>query len=135
MFNVIVSGAGWKPYRDWGMRSRIDKNPGEWKNENNQAGPFLVVARELVQRTLREGFERIQALETALARALMTMFVVSEVHPFKEGNGRTARLAMNCVLSAAVPGCEPDPTRMNDALREWLRSYHRAYNHRCLNPG
>lgn len=30
----------------------------------------------------------------------MTMFVISEVHPFKDGNGRTARLAMNCVLSA-----------------------------------
>lgn len=83
------------------MRSRIDKNPGEWKDENNQAGATLFVARELVQGTLREGFERIQALETALARALMTMFVVSEVHPFKDGNGRTARLAMNCLLSAA----------------------------------
>ncbi|MEQ1807458.1 MAG: Fic family protein, partial [Burkholderiaceae bacterium] len=32
---------------------------------------------------------------------LMTMFVVTEVHPFIDGNGRTARLAMNCVLSAA----------------------------------
>lgn len=83
------------------MRSRIDKNPGEWKNENNQAGATLFVTHELVQGTLREGFERIQALHDPLARALMTMFVVSEVHPFKDGNGRTARLAMNCVLSAA----------------------------------
>jgi Fic family protein len=29
------------------------------------------------------------------------MFVVTEVHPFVDGNGRTARLAMNAVLSAA----------------------------------
>ena len=29
----------------------------------------------------------------------MTMFVVMEVHPFLDGSGRTARLAMNCVLS------------------------------------
>lgn len=83
------------------MQSRFDKNPGEWKNQNNQAGATLFVAHELVQGTLREGFERIQALEDSLARALMTMFVVSEVHPFKDGNGRTARLAMNSVLSAA----------------------------------
>lgn len=83
------------------MQSRLDKNPGEWKDQNNQAGSTLFVAHELVQGTLREGFERIQALEDPLARALMTMFVVSEVHPFKDGNGRTARLAMNCVLSAA----------------------------------
>jgi fido (protein-threonine AMPylation protein) len=30
----------------------------------------------------------------------MTMFVVTEVHPFIDGNGRTARLAMNRMLSA-----------------------------------
>lgn len=30
----------------------------------------------------------------------MTMFVVTEVHPFLDGNGRTAWLAMNCMLSA-----------------------------------
>ena len=83
------------------MQSRLDKQPGEWKDQNNQAGSTLFVAHELVQGTLREGFDRIWALEDPLARALMTMFVISEVHPFKDGNGRTARLAMNCVLSAA----------------------------------
>lgn len=31
----------------------------------------------------------------------MAMFVVTEVHPFIDGNGRTARLAMNCMLSAS----------------------------------
>ena len=56
---------------------------------------------EQVPATLREGFDRISALTDPVARALMTMFVVSEVHPFQDGNGRTARLAMNCVLSSA----------------------------------
>lgn len=83
------------------MQARLEKNPGDWKHQNNQAGSTLFVAHELVQGTLREGFERVQALDDPLARALMTMFVVSEVHPFMDGNGRTARLAMNCVLSAA----------------------------------
>ncbi|MBK7899064.1 MAG: Fic family protein [Azonexus sp.] len=83
------------------LRSRLDKHPGEWKAHNNQAGNTLFVAPELVQGSLREGFERIAALSDPVARALMTMFVVSEVHPFMDGNGRTARLAMNCVLSAA----------------------------------
>jgi hypothetical protein len=83
------------------MRARHDKNPGEWKTRDNQAGATLFVAHELVEGTLREGFERIAALQEPLARALMTMFVVSEVHPFMDGNGRTARLAMNCMLSAA----------------------------------
>jgi hypothetical protein len=83
------------------MRARHDKNPGEWKTRDNQAGATLFVAHELVRGTLREGFERMEALQDPLARALMTMFVVSEVHPFMDGNGRTARLAMNCMLSAA----------------------------------
>jgi len=83
------------------MQSRLDKNPGQFKHQNNQAGATLFVAPELVQGTLREGFERMDALDDPVARALMAMFVVSEVHPFLDGNGRTARLAMNCVLSAA----------------------------------
>ena len=45
-------------------------------------------------------FERIRGLSHALARAIMMMFVVTEVHPFIDGNGRTARLTMNCMLSA-----------------------------------
>jgi hypothetical protein len=83
------------------MQQRPDKQPGEWKNLANQAGSTMFVLPELVPGTLREGFARIQALTDAVARALMTMFVVTEVHPFVDGNGRTARLAMNAVLTAA----------------------------------
>ncbi|MBN3853544.1 cell filamentation protein Fic [Paraburkholderia sp. Ac-20340] len=83
------------------MQARPDKNPGQWKEKANQAGNSLFVLPELVAGTLREGFTRIAALHDPVARALMTMFVVTEVHPFRDGNGRTARLAMNCVLSAA----------------------------------
>ncbi len=82
------------------MERRVDKKPGEWKDKPNQAGNTYFVAPELVPGTLREGFSRIQALNDPLARAIMTMFVAVEVHPFLDGNGRTARLAMNCVLSA-----------------------------------
>ncbi len=83
------------------MQKRADKKPGEWKDKPNQAGNTLFVIPELVQGTLREGFGRIKALAEPVARAIMTMFVVAEVHPFLDGNGRTARLAMNCVLSSA----------------------------------
>jgi hypothetical protein len=82
------------------MSARPERNPGEWKERPNQAGNTYFVLPELVPGTLREGFERIQALSHPLARAVMTMFVVTEVHPFMDGNGRTARLAMNCELSA-----------------------------------
>ncbi|MCF7694681.1 Fic family protein [Mycetohabitans sp. B2] len=83
------------------MEARQDKLPGQWKEQSNQAGNTLFVAPELVPGTLKQGFERISALTDPMARALMTMFVVTEVHPFRDGNGRTARLAMNSVLSEA----------------------------------
>jgi len=82
------------------MQSRLDKRPGEWKDKPDQAGSTLFVLPELVPGTLREGFVRINALAHPLAQAIMAMFVVTEVHPFTDGNGRTARLVMNCMLSA-----------------------------------
>lgn len=81
------------------MQARLDKRPGEWKEHANQAGSTLFVLPELVPGTLREGFERVRALTEPLARALMTMVVVAEVHPFADGNGRTARIAMNAHLT------------------------------------
>ena len=83
------------------LQSRADKNPGEWKSEPNRAGDTHFVLPKLVPGTMREGFARIQALTESLARALMAMFVVSEVHPFADGNGRTARIAMNAHLTEA----------------------------------
>ncbi|MBU6994126.1 Fic family protein [Ferrovum myxofaciens] len=83
------------------LSSRPDKNPGQWKEKLNQAGSTLFVHPELVQGTLREGFKRVALLEDPLARALMAMFVITEVHPFGDGNGRTARLAMNTYLTQA----------------------------------
>jgi hypothetical protein len=82
------------------MQRRSDKKPGEWKEKGNRAGGTYFVVPELVVGSLREGFERIRGLGHPLAQAIMTMFVVAEVHPFGDGNGRTARLAMNCMLSA-----------------------------------
>jgi len=37
-----------------------------------------------------------------MARALLAMFIVSEVHPFIDGNGRLARLVMNAELSTPI---------------------------------
>ncbi len=82
------------------MQQRADKNPGEWKHKPNQPAALTSSCRNSSSVVLREGFERIRALPHPLAQAIMTMFVVAEVHPFSDGNGRTARLAMNCMLSA-----------------------------------
>ena len=39
-------------------------------------------------------------LETGLPRGIFMMFLVVEVHPFVDGNGRVARIMMNAELAS-----------------------------------
>lgn len=80
------------------LRERPDKRPGQWKERANQAGNTSFVEPELVRGTLHQGFAAYQALDHPLARAAMLLFVVSEVHPFDDGNGRLARIMANAEL-------------------------------------
>ena len=80
------------------MRGRPDKLPGEFKKEINRAGQTVFVEPELVTGTLEKGFEIYQAIEHCLARSIFIKFVVSEIHPFADGNGRIARVMMNSEL-------------------------------------
>jgi Fic family protein len=54
----------------------------------------------LVLGTLQKGFEYYNGLPKGFARAAFMMFLVSEVHPFNDGNGRIARVMMNAELSS-----------------------------------
>lgn len=83
------------------MQARPDKNPGGYKTKANQAGATVFVAPDLVTGTLARGFEFYRALEEPFQRAIFMMIIVSEVHPFADGNGRTARIMMNAELVAA----------------------------------
>jgi hypothetical protein len=71
---------------------------GVFKTLPNQAGMILFVDPALVEGTVREGWRRLAELDTAWERAVYTMFLVSEVHPFTDGNGRIARVMMNAEL-------------------------------------
>lgn len=83
------------------MEGRPDKGPGRFKADPNRAGSTLFVAPELVEGTLAKGFEIYRGLTSPLHRAIFMMFLVSEVHPFSDGNGRAARIMMNAELVAA----------------------------------
>ena len=50
-------------------------------------------------------FEEIKSLADPIEKAARLHHGISSIHPFADGNGRTARLAMNFVLLAA--GCPP----------------------------
>lgn len=107
------------------MRARIDKNPGEFKDKNNRAGETEFVDFNLVKGTLIKGFDYYNAIQQPFARAVFMMFLVSEVHPFLDGNGRMARVMMSCELTKAGQAKMIIPTVFRDdylgALRKLTR--------------
>ncbi|MDE2234645.1 MAG: Fic family protein [Gammaproteobacteria bacterium] len=83
------------------MRQRPAMHPGLFKEKPDRAGNTHFVEPELVRGTLHHGFLRRESIPDPSGRAAYMMFLVSEVHPFDDGNGRIARLFMNAELSAA----------------------------------
>lgn len=83
------------------LGGRPETRPGEVKTLVNRAGDTVFVAPDLVKGTLAKGFQFYSVLEPPSARAAFMMFLVSEVHPFNDGNGRVARAMMNAELVAA----------------------------------
>ena len=83
------------------MEGRPEKGPGEFKADPNRAGSTLFVAPDLVRGTLARGYEIYRGLSSPLHRAIFMMFMISEIHPFADGNGRIARIMMNAELVAA----------------------------------
>jgi len=83
------------------MEGRPDTRPGAFKRAVNQAGLTVFVAPDLVPGTLARGFDLYRGLEMPFHRAVFMMFLIAEVHPFVDGNGRVARIMMNAELVAA----------------------------------
>jgi hypothetical protein len=83
------------------MEMRPDKSPGQFKLKSNRAGSTHFVEPDLVRGTLLKGWEMQQGLPDAISKAIFQMFLVSEVHPFEDGNGRIARIMMNAELCKA----------------------------------
>lgn len=77
------------------LRGRPDKHPGQFKQHHNRAGESRFVHPELVVGTLQYGFELLKKLQHPMARAIYVMFLITEVHPFLDGNGRLSRIMMN----------------------------------------
>ncbi len=80
------------------MSARTSKNPGYFKDKNNRAGETHFVDYTLVKGTLIKGFDYYQSLTSPFSKAAYIRFMISEVHPFLDGNGRIARVMMNAEL-------------------------------------
>jgi hypothetical protein len=80
------------------MLERKNKNPGAFKSKVNKAGTSVFVMPEDVIGTLTKGFEVYKTVKAGLEAAIFMQFLVSECHPFDDGNGRLSRVMMNSVL-------------------------------------
>lgn len=108
------------------LSARNSKNPGQFKDKNNRAGETHFVDHSLVKGTLIKSFDYYQALQEPFAKATYIMFIVSEIHPFLDGNGRIARVMMNAELVKANQARIIIPTVYRDdylgALRKLTRN-------------
>jgi hypothetical protein len=114
------------------MNSRPEKSPGTYKTRPNRAGSSQFVAPDLVVGTLRHGFELMGGVTAPFHRAVYMMFLISEVHPFADGNGRVARIMMNAELVAAGEVRLIIPTVYRENYLAALRAATRTRNFAAL---
>jgi len=103
------------------LNARPEKNPGLFKDRNNFAGNTSFVDFNLVKGTLIQSFDYYKALDHPFSKATYLMFVLSEVHPFLDGNGRIARIMMNAELTSASLSKIIVPTVFRDDYLGGLR--------------
>ncbi len=106
--------------------------PGSFKAKPNQAGGTVFVHPDLVEGTLTEGFRYLEPLPAGLSRSIFMMFLISEVHPFTDGNGRVGRVLMNAELTAAGQQRITIPLSYRDDYLKALRALSRNGDPRPL---
>ena len=81
------------------MAGRAEEvHAGAFKTQNNRAGSTEFTDHTLVEGTLKQGFKYYAALTDPMSKAIFMMFMVSEIHPFTDGNGRISRIMGNAEL-------------------------------------
>lgn len=103
------------------LKARAEKKPGFFKDKNNRAGSTSFVDLNLVEGTLIKSFNYYNLLKHPFAKAAYLMFIISEVHPFLDGNGRIARVMMNAELVAQGQAKIIIPTVFRDNYMTALR--------------
>lgn len=109
------------------MAARPDKRPGEFKDIQNFAGGYQFVDPDLVRGTLLAGFDRVSGVIDPMIRALAMMVLVTEIHPFYDGNGRVSRLMANAELTHAGQARVIIPTVYRNNYLSGLRAISSGY--------
>jgi hypothetical protein len=114
------------------LERRPQAGPGAFKTRANRAGATVLVDPRLVVGTLIEGYRFLEPLSRGLHRAIFIMFLIGEVHPFTDGNGRIARIFMNAELSAVSQQRILIPLSYRDKYLGGLRALSRGADPRPL---
>lgn len=114
------------------MLARPDKRPGELKLKPNKAGDTPFVLPENVEGTLAQAFPLYQQLTPGIARAIFMQFIITECHPFDDGNGRLARIMMNAELVCTEQHKIIVPTVHRDSYLNGLRQATRSGRFRTI---
>ncbi len=110
------------------MEVREDKMPGRFKDSINRVGNTIFVKPEEVRGTLIKGIEFYNQLPVGIAKAIFMMFLIAEVHPFVDGNGRIARILMNAELDVANQSRIIIPTVFREDYLLTLRKLSRMHD-------
>ena len=114
------------------LSERPDKRPGQFKEKPNRAGATDFVLPEFVEGTLVQGFDVYQSLPAGILRAIFMHFMISEVHPFDDGNGRLSRIMMNSELVSQDQCKLIIPIVQRDSYLNGLRSSTRQGRFRTM---
>jgi Fic family protein len=77
----------------------------------------------MVRGTLLQSYDFYKALDHPFSKAVYMMFIISEVHPFIDGNGRIARIMMNAEFVSAGHSKIIIPTVYRDDYKCILRTH------------
>lgn len=83
------------------MAARPEAGPGRFKDRRNTAGSTVFVEPRLVPGTLAAGFDLLGSIDAPFARAVFVHFLLVDVHPFADGNGRLSRIFMTKEFASA----------------------------------
>jgi hypothetical protein len=114
------------------MSQRPDKHPGRFKTKANKAGDTLFVLPKNLLGTITQGFEIYKELPRGMWRAIFIQFLITECHPFDDGNGRLSRIFLNAELNANDEYKLIVPTVHRDSYLNGLRQATREGRFRTL---
>lgn len=109
------------------MAARPENDPGRYKQQPNAAGNTVFVSPSRVRGTLHAGLQILSGLDHPFARAVFVHFLIADVHPFVDGNGRISRIMMTKELLAAGLSRITVPTVWREDYLGALRALNR-YN-------